>query len=167
MQTTDLCFLAKKQTINSWCWAQITTCLGCCGRGSWPEIAGLSVPWVFNDIEALVANMKQGISGNASHMVSHTLINPERSQIVSGIMFSIIKLAISIKNKHRLISGLCNTWTFARMVENTVQFPRCGLYWPASFKHWKEGVASDTFCKLSCVHGFSQPAHIAFIKLWC
>lgn len=36
MWTTDLCFLAKKkqktQTINSWRQAQITTCLGCCGR---------------------------------------------------------------------------------------------------------------------------------------
>lgn len=73
MQTTDLCFLAKKQTINSWRQAQITTRFGCCGKGAWPEITGLSVPRICYDIEGLVANMKQGVDGNTSHMVFHIL----------------------------------------------------------------------------------------------
>lgn len=71
----------KKQTINSWQLAQITTSLGCCGKSAWPEITGLSVPCIFYDIQRLVANMKQGVNGNTSHMVFHSLIKPERSQM--------------------------------------------------------------------------------------
>lgn len=90
MQTTDLCFLAKKQTINSWRLTHITTCLICCGRSSWPEIAGLSVPWVCYDIQGLVVSLKKGMKDNTSHMLFHALIIPEESQNVSRRLFRFI-----------------------------------------------------------------------------
>lgn len=58
----------KKRAINYWWRAQITTCSGC-GSSPWPEVAGLSVPWIYYNMNGLVANMNQGIS--------HTMLQAE------------------------------------------------------------------------------------------
>lgn len=63
-------FWQKSWQLIPWQWTQITTCLVCCGRAVWPEIAGLSVPWISFDIK--------GTNGNISRTGFHALINAVR-----------------------------------------------------------------------------------------